>query len=290
MTNEAVFRTLAAGVGFTEGPVWTLAGDLLVTSMSRGLLYQVSLADSGAPQAPVAEYETGGGPNGLAEGPGGLVYVAQNGAATAPSRSPRPAAPGLQVLDHGVVRDLVTTGLTAPNDIVVGPDGWVWFTDPDGATPRTVGGRVLRYDPVTEVVETVLLDVDFPNGLAFAPGGEVLYVADTTADQIVCYTVAEGVPGLKSVVAHLPGTGPDGIAFDADGNLYIAAFESDEVVVLAPDGAVLRRLSTGPRSRPTNLCFAGQDLDTLVVTLASGGRVVALAEPLPGARAVPWAG
>lgn len=290
MGHDGAFRTLATGVGFTEGPVWTLAGELLVTSMSRGLLYRIDLGAVDGPRPPLAQFETGGGPNGLAEGPGGVVYVAQNGAATAPSRSPRPVTPSLQVLEDGVVRDLPTTGLTAPNDLVVGPDGWVWFTDPDGGSPRTVGGRVLRFDPASGALEAVPVDVDFPNGLAFGPGGTDLYVADTTADAIVRYPVVDGRPGERSVLAHVPGTGPDGIAFDADGNLYVAAFESDEVVVLDPAGAVVRRTSTGVRSRPTNLCFAGDDLGTLVVTLASGGRVVALDEPVHGARALPWAG
>ncbi len=288
MAEEAAFRTLAAGIGFTEGPVWTQSGELLVTSMSRGLVYQVDLGPADEPRPPLASYETGGGPNGLAEGPGGLVYVAQNGAATAPSRSPRPVTPSIQVLDHGEVRDLLVTGLAAPNDLVVGPDRRVWFTDPVGGTPRTVGSRVLAYDPTTGAVEVVLLDVDFPNGLAFGPGGD-LYVADTTADAILRYQLIDGVPVGRAVHAHVPGTGPDGIAFDADGNLYIAAFASDEVVVVDPAGAVVRRLSTGAKSRPTNLCFAGDDLDTLVVTLASGGRVGALREPVHGSPALPWA-
>ncbi len=289
MSEDVAFRTLAAGVGFTEGPVWTLSGELLVTSMSRGLVYQVDVAEGDGPSPTVASYETGGGPNGLAEGPGGRVFVAQNGGATAPSRSTRAVTPSIQVIDHGQVQDLLVTGLTAPNDLVVGPDRRVWFTDPDGGSPRTVGGRVLAFDPATGDVDVLLVDVDFPNGLAFGPGGDVLYVADTTADEIVRYRVVDGMPVDRSVFAHVPGTGPDGIALDADGNLYIAAFASDEVVVVDPSGAVARRLSTGPRSRPTNLCFAGENLDMLVVTLASGGRVVALTEPVPGQRALPWA-
>ena len=57
-----MFVTLAAGIGFTEGPLWTSDGRLLVTSMSRGLIYQFDWADLGlAPWEPSAAYETGGG-------------------------------------------------------------------------------------------------------------------------------------------------------------------------------------------------------------------------------------
>ena len=102
--------TIAEGIGFTEGPLLLPSGDVLVTSMSRGLLYRCPL-DGGPPQVAA---ETGGGPNGLALGPDGAVYVAQNGNATMQSRSQRPVSPGIQRLRDGTVEDLVTTGCLAP--------------------------------------------------------------------------------------------------------------------------------------------------------------------------------
>lgn len=260
-------RTLAEGIGFTEGPLWTSDGRLLVTSMSRGLLYRVAL-DGGPPEVAA---ETGGGPNGLAEGADGVVYVAQNGNATIQSRSPRPVEPGIQVLAGADVRD-VAAGCLAPNDCAMGPRGRLWFTDPPG---RAGGdGRLCTYDPATSEIAVLAEGDGFPNGLAFADE-RTLVVVDSHRHALLRYRVeGEGLVA-DGLFAAVPESGPDGIAFDAAGRLFLAAFDLDAVLVLAPDGTVDERIEL-PGTRPTNLCFAGPDLETLVVACASGGRVVAL--------------
>jgi len=285
MIEPAEFEVVAQGIGFTEGPVWTADGSLWVVSMNRGLVYRL---DPGLRAGePIAQVETGGGPNGLAEGPGGILYVAQNGANVISTRSARPTSPGLQTIVDGTVTDLVT-GQVAPNDLVFGPDGRVWFTDPVGTTGAAAGSRVCAYDPDTGQVSVAIDEVAFPNGLAFGVDPADLYVADSETGDILRYRVGDGPPYRREVFARDPGSGPDGIAFDADGYLYVAAFELDQVVVWDPAGRLVRRISTGEGSRPTNLCFAGPDLDRLVVTLARGGRVVVAAERFAGRPPSPW--
>jgi gluconolactonase len=271
-------RTLAEGIGFTEGPLWTSRGTLLVTSMSRGLVYRVAL-DGGAP---AVEAETGGGPNGLAEGPDGVVYVAQNGNATVQSRSPRPVEPGIQALDGAIVGDLAG-GCLAPNDCALGPDGRLWFSDPPG--PAGGRGRVCALDAGSSAVDVVLEPGGFPNGLAFADD-ETLILVDTHEHALVRYRLQAGALVADGELARLPGTGPDGIAFDAAGRLIVAAFDANAVLAIAPDGSVDERVEL-PGARPTNCCFAGADLETLVVTCAAGGRVLALDWPDAG-RPVPY--
>lgn len=284
------FEVLASGIGFTEGPLWTTDGQLLVVSMNRGLVYR--LDPRLCPGEPIGQVETGGGPNGLAEAPGGVVYVAQNGAAVISTRSSRPASPGLQTIIGDAVADLVVAGQAAPNDLVTGPDGRIWFTDPVSPSARQRGGqlgsRVCVYDPGTGTVTVAIEDVEFPNGLAFGPDPEYLYIADTAANEILRYRVGAGAPYRREVFTQTPGGGPDGLAFDAAGYLYVAAFESDQVLVVDPAGRPARQLRTGAGSRPTNLCFAGPELDRLVVTLARGGRVVVAGERFAGRPASPW--
>lgn len=275
--------TLTAGIGFTEGPLWTSDGRLLVVALSRGTVVEVGL-DGGVR----SRVDVGGGPNGLAEDDHGAVWVAQNGGALRPSTSERPAGPGLQRLDGGSVRDVAVPGAQAPNDLVLGPDGRIWFTDP-GPPGATAHGRVCALDRATGTVEVVLDDVDFPNGLAFAD--EELYLAHTSLGVISRHhwDGSRLTPAGDPLV--LPEGGPDGLALDVEGRVYAAAPEADAIVVFAPDGVVEETIGFAEPAFPTNLCFAGPDLDVLVVTAVKGGRVlacerewVAPGRPLTGCR------
>lgn len=259
-------QVLAAGVGFTEAPLWTRDGRLLVVGMSRGSVLQIDL-DGGV----LGSVETGGGPNGLAEGANGEIWVAQNGGAIRPSRSSRPVSAGLQRIDGTAVTDLPVSGALAPNDLVMGPDGRVWFTDP-GLPGATSEGRVCALDPGTGSVEVLLDGIDFPNGLAFAD--DVLHLARTDEGRVTRHRWDGTRLGPAEESIPLPDGGPDGLALDVDGRLYAAAPDADAVFVFERDGRPRERIDfTGP-TFPTNLCFAGPALDMLVVTAAKGGRVL----------------
>lgn len=79
--------------------------------------------------------------------------------------------------------------LNAPNDIVLGPDDTIWFTDPvfgissprEGyiADPELPHRSVYRYHRASATL-TRMADLDQPNGLAFSPDGQTLYVSDTS--------------------------------------------------------------------------------------------------------------
>jgi gluconolactonase len=271
--SEAATRTLAAGIGFTEGPLWTADGRLLVASVSRGLVYTVAL-DGAAPDV-IAE--PGGGPNGLAVTADGSVWIAQNGGSVTPSRSERPATAGLQRLqaETGVVADVLTAGTQAPNDLVQGPDGRLWFTDP-GRHPTSELGCVRAYDPSSGELTTLVDGLRFPNGLVLGPEPGDLLVAETIAARIERFTW----DGLRLVsrgtFARLDAGMPDGMALDVEGRLFVAATTADEVAVFDRAGRALEPIAFGGPTFPTNLAFAGDDLDVLVVTAAKGGRVLAV--------------
>ncbi len=271
---------IASDLGFTEGPLWTSDGRLLLTSISRGLVYEVDLHGRRA----LGSLETGGGPNGLAEDASGRVWVAQNGGVTVPSRSPRAVAPGLQVLDGGQVDDRLVAGCLAPNDLVEGPDGRIWFTDPGG--PRDgVLGRLCAFTPPAAELDVLADGIDFPNGLAFGLDGEVLYLAETRTGRILHYTWDGAGLVPLGVFAVLPEGGGDGMAIDVEGNLLVAVPAADRIVCFAPDGSTVGEVRFTEPTFPTNLCFAGDQRDVLVVTAAKGGRLLAVVPP--GARRGP---
>ncbi|GAA1848939.1 SMP-30/gluconolactonase/LRE family protein [Pseudonocardia ailaonensis] len=259
-------RLLGARLGFTEGPLWTADGRLLVTSVSRGQVREIDLDGGGALDA----IETGGGPNGLAEDAAGRIWVAQSGGRTMPTRSGVRVAPGLQRIEGRLgstaVTEEPTSGLRAPNDLVAGPDGRIWFTDPG---PHDEGpGQVYAHDPGTGTTTLIADGIDYPNGLLFV--GDVLLVAETRTGAVLAVT-----GGATEVFATLPGGG-DGMALAADGRILVAVPDRDLIAVLAPDGSALEPIRFAEPAFPTNLCFAGPDLDVLVVTAAKGGRVLAL--------------
>jgi gluconolactonase len=273
-------RVLASDLGFVEGPVWTADERLLVTSVDRGVLFEVDLDGGGM----VRELAVGGGPNGLAEDGDGRLWVAQNGLFGAPTGPHRQAAPGLQRLAGETVDDVVTSGCLAPNDLVQGPDGQIWFTDP-GEWDADLPGRVAVADPETGAVRTVHEGLRYPNGLAFGPGGELLYVAESRTGRVVEFERAGDELRLLRTVATLA-AGGDGMAFSDDGRLFVAVPEAEEVSIILPDGSLGDPIRFDGVANPTNVCFAGPRRDVLVVTAAEGGRVVAFDGVATGAPVI----
>ncbi len=177
--------------------------------------------------------------------------------------------------------------LNAPNDCALGPDGAIWFTDPvfgirqpdEGlmAEPEQAMRRVYRIAPSGRV-EARIEDMDQPNGLAFAPDGQTLYVADAGAGlnpegprEIRAYRVTpEGAAEAGRIFARLESGVPDGLETDADGRLYAAC--EDGVRVFAPDGTLLGRIATP--TTPANIVFGGVDGRRLFITAGKAVHAV----------------
>jgi sugar lactone lactonase YvrE len=101
--------------------------------------------------------------------------------------------------------------------------------------------------------------INFANGLALGPDGRHLYVAETFGNAVFRIPIQEnGSAGTRQEVASLPGALPDGLAFDAEGNLYVACYEPSQVLRVAPDGTVeclIRDEEAHLLCHPTNLAF-----------------------------------
>lgn len=259
---------LATAVGVVEGPVWH-DDHLWFTRLDGGGSVQRLERDDVGP--PIV---TGGGANGLAVDREGTFYVANDGGRD----HEMPSA--IQCIRQGAVELVLDRVDGAPfrhcNDLCFGPDGWLWFTDSgepfrDSAalvaegTPPARPGLVCRFDPATGACEVADASLYMPNGLAFSPGDDLLYVADTVAHRIVAFPYADGA--LGEPVATIPVDGnPDGMCLDVDGRLYVATAIGGEVHVHAPDGARVRRLRWADGAIPLNCCFGGPARRTLFVT------------------------
>lgn len=273
-----VYHVVAEKLGFTEGPLWMPDGRLLLVSVNRGLVCEVGQDGYAGTHA-----EVGGNPSGLACDSQGRIWIAQGGLAHG-SRSLRIVRPGIQCIEDGQILDVTQATLNAPNDLCFGPDGRLWFTDPRGPamTGTSEPGQIYALDTANGALQCMADDLHFPNGLAFGPDGEALYIAETFTRRILRFAFTGGALGPAEVFAALPMGHPDGLAFDRDGHLHVAATSAGAVIVIGPDGTVTETLELEAGTMPTNLCFGGDDGKTLFITIPKGGRVLSIERTIPG--------
>jgi gluconolactonase len=109
-------------------------------------------------------------------------------------------------------------------------------------------------------------DVTFANGLAVAPDGSSLYVAETFASSVFRIPIRDdGTAGDREDVARVPGSLPDGLSFDVEGNLYVGCYEPSQVLRIDPAGTVdvlWHDVTAHTLAHPTNVAFRGTTMFT----------------------------
>jgi gluconolactonase len=257
---------IADGLGFTEGPVWLPDDRVALTSISHGCVYIVDPRDGA-----LERIDTGGGPNGLACGADGTLYVAQNGGAWGASGT---AEPGVQVITGSHV-DYLVEGLGAPNDLTFGPDGRLWITDTraqfDVSTPDAgLPGHVYATDVDSGDTRVVIGDGPvFINGLGFDRDGSRLLVTATLSSQLLSYVISpDGAVGAPEIVHTFDDGWPDGMTVSAHGDYWVALTAADRIDVVDTWGRRVGEIGLPAGSLPTNVCIGGRRYDELFVTAA----------------------
>ncbi len=299
------------GPPVAEGPVWCPPrpgaddgdGTVVFTSVAGGVLSRV-WPGTGRVE-PVAD--TAGGANGATPAADGGFVVTQNGGIDftvfgdlfdPPPPAPRLVPSGLQHVTPGGAVSYLTSGITQmPNDLCVGGDGTVFFTDPAGwPPPETRAGRVLALAPDGEV-RVVVDGLWSPNGILFDVDGVTLIVVENGRGLGADAPVGHGAGFLRvrpdgTREPFADGRIGDGGALDVDGRIYMAG-GGHLVTVYEPDGTPVEELRLSDAPVPaTNCCFGGPDLRTLFVTDAgSPGRVHAFTDmPAAGVAMRSWPG
>lgn len=172
--------------------------------------------------------------------------------------------------------------LNSPNDLDLDAEGGIYFTDPSWKNPSELEQDkqgVYYLAPGSGEAVRLIDDLKRPNGVAVAPDGKTLYVADNDAGLVMAYDIVE--PGKTSnprVFAQPGGKGgPDGMTTDRRGNLYAAWFSANTVYVWNAEGEPVATIAFGP-DQPSNVELTA-DEDTIYIT---GGKVLQRAslEPL----------
>ena len=272
MRTEDEPQLLIAGYDSPEGPAFDRAGNLFFVNWLSSSIVRLT------PDGQAEEwYNTGGIPAGLAFHRDGSLWVADEGDHIHGVIRLSPARERTVMADSYAGRPL-----NGANDLVFAADGTLYFSDPwRSSLDNPIGGfyRLLP-DGRLEQLDTGLA---FPNGVALAPDGAAVYLAETWHNRVLRYALhPDGRVGPRAVWAELDGQpGPDGMAFDADGFLYVAHFGEGRVDVVGPDGSTVDHIAV-PGRQPTNVAFGGPGRRTLVITEVETASLYQVRLTVPG--------
>ncbi len=257
-------RSLVEGLDHPEGVCWSPAEGVVYAGGEAGQVYRFGLDGGGLEQVAAVE---GGFMLGMALDGDGNLYVCE------------PVSGHVQRIAPDGRAEPYGGPVGYPNYPVFDADGNLWVSD--SGTWDQVSGGLVRIAP-GGATERVGGPYRFANGMAIR--GEHLYLIESQGPGVLRMPLEGGRP---EQIVELPRTVPDGLAFDAEGGLWIGCYQPNRIYRLGPDGALETVVDdwTGEYVlTPTNLAFAGPDLDLLVLASLGGWGVKAID---PGVRGQP---
>src|ERR1700730_15771703 len=283
MVGNTVIRRLHTGTFWAEGPAWNGVGRYLVWSdipnnvqmrwLEEDAHVTVFRNPSGYSNGNTFDYE--GRQLSCEHGGRRVVRYEYNGRVT-------------------VIADKFQgKRLNSPNDLVVHPDGSIWFTDPTYGINGDYEGfkadkelkeAVYRVDPKTRQMDKLHDEMSGPNGICFSPDYKKVYVADTGMGREIRVWDVDGKTirnGKRFVQLDVSGSGApaaaEGIRCDVDGNVWAGARPG--VQVITPNGerigmirlpAHCAKLCFGGTKRNQLFMAASQSLYAVYVNTAGG--------------------
>lgn len=298
----AEFTVFADGLRFPEGPVAMPDGSVVVVEIAAG---RITRCFPDGTKKTVAE--PGGGPNGLAIGPDGMLYCCNNGGFNYVTHPSGLLIPHGQADDYsggrieridletGKVELLYKDGdfgcvLRGPNDIVFDAHGGFWFTDHGKNRPRERDITGIFYAKADgSHLEEVIFPSENPNGIGLSPDGGTLYAAETYTCRLMAFKITSA--GKVDQAGGLGGAGVplyrpagykffDSLGIEQCGNICVATIGESGISVISPAGDLVEFVAT-PDPFTTNICWGGEAMKTAYITLSGTGRLISL----PWARA-----
>jgi gluconolactonase len=256
--HNAKLSVVGTGFGFTEGPVWDAAGFLYVSDETINKIFR--LHPDGKKEEVIALGD-----------PDGNTFDRQHRLIDCASV----LRAIIEVTPDGKYKILADhydgKKLNSPNDVIVGPDGALYFTDPNmdlvaGEKQEIPFQGVYRLDTEGHL-KLLTRDLTQPNGLAFSPDGKHFYVDDSEKRNIRVYDVAaDGTLTNGRVFGEEPGGKgdgvPDGMRVDKNGNLFVTGPKG--IWVWDAKGNHLGTIVMP--EQPANLNWGDKDYRTLYIT------------------------
>jgi gluconolactonase len=256
-------EVLITGYDSPEGPAFDTEGNFFFVNWLSSSIVKVT------PEGEASEYfNTGGIPAGLAFHPDGSLYVADEG---------EDIHGILRITRDGeamiLVNEFQGEPLNGANDLMFDQQGILYFSDPWETSPENPVGGFYRLFP-DGTLEQIDTGFAFPNGVAITADGSAVILAESWTNRLWRYAIAaDGTVGQRELWVEFDHDGgPDGMAFDANGDLYVAHSFAGHVDVIDPSGSVVEQLLM-PAPHVTNVAFGGEDNKTMVVTEVTTGSV-----------------
>ncbi|MEG3969012.1 SMP-30/gluconolactonase/LRE family protein [Microcoleus sp. T2B6] len=258
LDDSAKLEKVASDFQFIEGPIWHPDGFLLFSDIPANIIYKF-----GSNQ----QVEVFRRPSGKANG---NTLDKENRLLTAEHENRRVS----RTEKDGKVITLADRyegkRLNSPNDLVVKSDGSIYFTDPSYGVSKDQEELgfygVYRLTPDGKLT-LLVKDLVLPNGIAFSPDEQKLYVNNSESGYIAVFDVKpDGTVTNEQLFAELKdasqGGVPDGLKVDVEGNVYSTG--PGGVWIFSPDGKLLGKISVPETA--TNLAWGESDRKTLYIT------------------------
>ncbi len=271
--NLEQFTTLVDGIDHPEGVAWGADGNWYAGG-EAGQIYRIS-ADGACSQLA----STGGFVLGLALDGEHNIYACD----LFENKVFKISAEGeVAVYSEGSA----SRGFSAPNYPVFTDSGDLYVSSSGGFDEKN--GCVFLVRPGGETIVASEAIDHFPNGMALSLDGSELYIILSNMPGIVKARIrADGALGDPQVVVELPGTVPDGLAFDVEGNLYIACYAPNQVYRYSAAGKLELAASDWRSvvlSAPTNIAFGGPDMKYAIFGSLGRWHLSMIEMPVAGAR------
>ncbi|HUJ03313.1 MAG TPA: SMP-30/gluconolactonase/LRE family protein [Rhizomicrobium sp.] len=296
-------KEFATGLQFPEGPVAMDDGSVIFVEIAAGRITRVT---KDGRKKIVAK--PGGGPNGLAIGPDGALYVCNNGGnfvfhkrqgLMIPGHAP-PTHKGGRIervdLSTGKVEILYSKcdgeRLIAPNDLVFDAQGGFWFTDHGTTTAKFRTHGALYYAKANgSKITRVLRELISPNGVGLSPDGKTVHYAETMPGRLWSLPLQKPgkgakVPGFTPgvFVGAFPGLAYfDSLGVQEDGGVCVATILAGGITTFWPGTDRVRHTAI-PDPIVTNICWGGAGMKTATITASGTGKLIQMEWPEPGLR------